>query len=276
MPAVLGGRPARSAGRSARRPLPAAQAGPRRRSPPGPPHLLLPAFPSHRAGRCRAAALPACMTCSPVPPGSLCQRAAGPWRPSRPADSTRARAGLDGAGGAERASWRTRGQTVPGTRTAPGRPLATPDGDSGTRGDPLLRIEEVTAELRVGVAGRVLPLAAAGSRPGDRAAARRRRAGPAQCADGVAAPPGRGQEHRRQEQMDSYDVRFWDIKKLGNGSGGRFRVRWAVNGREHCSRSRAARWPTGSSPASRTPSATGGPSTPAPACPTPTRPTVSR
>jgi integrase len=35
--------------------------------------------------------------------------------------------------------------------------------------------------------------------------------------------------------MDSYDVRFWDIKKLaGNGSGGRFRVRWAVDGREHC------------------------------------------
>jgi len=34
--------------------------------------------------------------------------------------------------------------------------------------------------------------------------------------------------------MDNYDVRFWDIKKLGNGSGGRFRVRWAVNGREHC------------------------------------------
>ena len=35
--------------------------------------------------------------------------------------------------------------------------------------------------------------------------------------------------------MDSYDVRFWDIKKIGgNGSGGRFRVRWAVDGREHC------------------------------------------
>jgi len=38
--------------------------------------------------------------------------------------------------------------------------------------------------------------------------------------------------------MDSYDVRFWDIKKLGNGngsgSGARFRVRWAVDGREHC------------------------------------------
>ncbi len=34
--------------------------------------------------------------------------------------------------------------------------------------------------------------------------------------------------------MDSYDVRFWDIKRLGNGPGGRYRVRWAVNGREHC------------------------------------------
>src|SRR5580693_524342 len=34
--------------------------------------------------------------------------------------------------------------------------------------------------------------------------------------------------------MDSYDVRFWDIKKIGNGSAGRFRVRWAVDGREHC------------------------------------------
>jgi integrase len=35
--------------------------------------------------------------------------------------------------------------------------------------------------------------------------------------------------------MDSYDVRFWDIKKIGgNGSGVRFRVRWAVDGRERC------------------------------------------
>jgi integrase len=34
--------------------------------------------------------------------------------------------------------------------------------------------------------------------------------------------------------MDSYDVRFWDIKRLGSGSGARFRVRWAVDGREHC------------------------------------------
>ena len=34
--------------------------------------------------------------------------------------------------------------------------------------------------------------------------------------------------------MDSYDVRFWDIRKLGNGSTARYRVRWAVDGREHC------------------------------------------
>ena len=32
-----------------------------------------------------------------------------------------------------------------------------------------------------------------------------------------------------------FDVRFWDIKKIGdNGSGGRYRVRWAVDDREHC------------------------------------------
>ena len=34
--------------------------------------------------------------------------------------------------------------------------------------------------------------------------------------------------------MDSYDVRFWDIKKLGNGTAARYPVRWAVDGREHC------------------------------------------
>jgi integrase len=32
--------------------------------------------------------------------------------------------------------------------------------------------------------------------------------------------------------MGSYDVRFWDIKKLGSGAGARFRVRWTVDGRE--------------------------------------------
>ena len=35
--------------------------------------------------------------------------------------------------------------------------------------------------------------------------------------------------------MDSYDVRFWDTRKISdNASGGRYRVRWAVDGQEHC------------------------------------------
>ena len=35
--------------------------------------------------------------------------------------------------------------------------------------------------------------------------------------------------------MDSYDVRFWDTRKIAdNASGGRYRVRWAVDGQEHC------------------------------------------
>jgi integrase len=35
--------------------------------------------------------------------------------------------------------------------------------------------------------------------------------------------------------VDSYDVRFWDTRKIAdNGSGGRYRVRWAVDGRERC------------------------------------------
>ena len=33
--------------------------------------------------------------------------------------------------------------------------------------------------------------------------------------------------------MDSYDIRFWDIKRIGNGTAARYRVRWTVNGREH-------------------------------------------
>ncbi|HET9972582.1 MAG TPA: site-specific integrase, partial [Streptosporangiaceae bacterium] len=33
--------------------------------------------------------------------------------------------------------------------------------------------------------------------------------------------------------MDSYDIRFWDIKKIGSGTAARYRVRWTVNGREH-------------------------------------------
>ena len=34
--------------------------------------------------------------------------------------------------------------------------------------------------------------------------------------------------------MNSYDVRFWDTRKIGDTARGRWRVRWAVAGREHC------------------------------------------
>ena len=34
--------------------------------------------------------------------------------------------------------------------------------------------------------------------------------------------------------MNSYDVRFWDIKKVSDTAKGRWRVRWAVAGRPHC------------------------------------------
>ena len=34
--------------------------------------------------------------------------------------------------------------------------------------------------------------------------------------------------------MTSYHVRFWDTKKISDTARGRYRVRWAVGGREHC------------------------------------------
>jgi integrase len=34
--------------------------------------------------------------------------------------------------------------------------------------------------------------------------------------------------------MTSYHVRFWDIRKISDTARGRYRVRWAVDGREHC------------------------------------------
>ncbi len=34
--------------------------------------------------------------------------------------------------------------------------------------------------------------------------------------------------------MNSYQARFWDIKKISDTAQGRHRVRWAVDGREHC------------------------------------------
>jgi hypothetical protein len=59
--------------------------------------------------------------------------------------------------------------------------------------------------------------------------------------------PGRGcaawkkrirKTDRNSQQMDGDGVRFWDIKNLGNGTAARFRVCWAVDGREHCRRPR--------------------------------------
>ena len=34
--------------------------------------------------------------------------------------------------------------------------------------------------------------------------------------------------------MSTYDVKIWDPKKIGDTTKGRWRVRWAVAGREHC------------------------------------------
>ena len=34
--------------------------------------------------------------------------------------------------------------------------------------------------------------------------------------------------------MNSYDVKFWDTRKISDTAKGRWRVRWAVAGREHC------------------------------------------
>jgi hypothetical protein len=42
----------------------------------------------------------------------------------------------------------------------------------------------------------------------------------------IAQDPGKARKtDRSTQQMDSYDVRFWDIKKLGNGTAARHRVR---------------------------------------------------
>jgi predicted DNA-binding transcriptional regulator AlpA len=80
---------------------------------------------------------PFLLPCFPAAPGGR-----APWPAGRGPDLT---------GRAER-SVRRRGPTdgpPPGTPTAPGRPVATPDGAPGTADDPLLTIDEVIAELRV-------------------------------------------------------------------------------------------------------------------------------
>jgi len=148
MPAVPGGRPAHPAGRHQGRLPPApATVWARTRSPPGAtPRPPLSAFPSAGPGRPPA----------PAPPPSAAagsylfpQREGSGAPGSRP--SPPARRGPDLTGRAER-SVRRRDPTdgpPPGTQTAPARPPATPGPDPGAPGDPLLTIEEVTAELRV-------------------------------------------------------------------------------------------------------------------------------
>jgi excisionase family DNA binding protein len=142
MPAVPGGRPACLLGQSS--------AGPRRRSPPGTPRPLLSAFPSGRAGppaRPRPAARFPARTARAVLPLLSAARASSPGG-RLPASAGR---GPDLTGRAER-SVRRRDPTdrpPPGTQTASGRPPATPADEPGTRDDPLLTIDEVSAELRV-------------------------------------------------------------------------------------------------------------------------------
>ena len=177
--------------------------GARRRSPPGTtPRPALPAFPSGRAGPRRRTAPPRSAPAGPCPLLPFSRAGRPGQRPAGPA-----RRGPDLTGRAER-SVRRRGPTdgpPPGTRTAPGRPPATPDGEPGTPGDPLLTIDEVTAELRV-----------------SRAAFyrwRRQGAGPAvvrlpgggvrvrRSALTVAAPPGRRHARPRQEHAADGQLR---------------------------------------------------------------------
>ena len=61
--------------------------------------------------------------------------------------------------------------------------------------------------------------------------------------------------------MNSYQVRFWDIKKISDTARGRQRVRWAVDGREHCSHPRPRHSRMRSWARSKTPPATASRST---------------
>jgi hypothetical protein len=113
---------------------------------PGPPRAR-PCRPSPPAGPGRPPALaqPHSAPAAPVPFSPF---------PGPAAPGSRLPPGRRGADLTRRAkrSVRRRDPTdgpPPGTRTAPGRPLTTPDGAPETPGDPLLTIEEVTAELRV-------------------------------------------------------------------------------------------------------------------------------
>ena len=186
-----------------------------------------------------------------------------------------ARRGPDLTGRAER-SVRRRGPTdgpPPGTPTAPGRPPATPAADPGTPGDPLLTIEEVTAELRVsraafyrwrrqGAGPPVVRLPGGGVRV--------RRSALTAWLRRLEEDTQDGQEHGADGQLRRQVLGHQEARQRqrrpGTGSGG------PSTGREHCKSFKARPSPTGSSTASRTRPATGGPSAPAPACPPPRRP----
>ncbi len=127
-----------------RPPLPPATARARTRSPPGTtPRPALPAFPSGRAGPPSCPAAQRVRGAFPLVPVPRVGRP-GPG----PAVAIPTVAGLDAAGGAERPR---RGPTDGPARERQPLPAgpATPAADPGTPGDPLLTIEEVTAELRV-------------------------------------------------------------------------------------------------------------------------------
>ena len=194
---VPGGRPAGPARWFVIRPRPKWAAGPRLSPPPG--TLAVPLIHA-------SAAPPAPVPCPgrrlDTPPGA--ERWWGrPHVQAPPADAHRSR-------------YRPR---HPGGRTGPGTRCAA-DHRGGHRG-------------AAGVPGRVLPLAAARDRSRGGAPARRWRADPAQRAPGVAVPP-RTTAAGGHTRMNSYDVRFWDIKKVSDTAKGRWRVRWGVAGRPHC------------------------------------------
>jgi hypothetical protein len=105
-------------------------------------------------------------------------------------------------GGAERASWRTHGQAAPGNahRSRPAPPAIPAEGP-GTPQDPLLTIEEVTAELRV---SRAAFYRGAGREPGRRSCGCRAARG-----SGAARSPG-GYAHCIDGQADAANQRIAD------------------------------------------------------------------
>ena len=155
---------------------------------------------------------------------------------------------------------RTRTAGVPAPAAAAGEP-------GGTAGsDQLLTIEEVIAELRVsrttfyrwrrqGTGPPAVRLPGGGVRI--------RRSALRQWLHRLDNPAG------GTGPMNSYDVRFWDPRKIGDTARGRWRVRWSVAGREHCRSFPARPLADGSWPASKTPSATASRSTRPPGCPPP-------